>query len=348
MTKAAKILSLLPALALAACSHSSDEPAAGAPLAIAFSNSAIVAEQSARADALSEVCTSFAVYGVKIMADSESQTVMGGYTVEYTAASANTTPSNTTGWEYVGINGQTIKYWDPAASEYRFFAVAPADGVTFSVYDSDTKVKAEFAADAESAAPAYFSKLWSSTASGTWGSAPVTLSFQHTFSKVMFAFVDEQGQRLTFVGDYTKEEPPRHIANIRFYPTAATARIVTRGTVALSYPIKGAAAEPVFSATPQSGSGYTALTLPDHVYAVFPVTGQSDYEVALDIIDDVDDTNNLHLVARVPAEFMNWQPNMRYTYLLKLTDKTMEFLKMVQMAAPTWTEQDGSHEIFNW
>ena len=101
------------------------------------------------ADKLNKV---FYVYGEKYTGTpGTSQKVFDTYKVKYTVGSANSTASNTTGWEYVGnlwtnvnernnvsggVENQTIKYWDYTASKYNFLAFsAAADDL------SDGKIK---------------------------------------------------------------------------------------------------------------------------------------------------------------------------------------------------------------
>lgn len=87
----------------------------------------------------------FKIYGVKKMSETQFVTVFKDYSVWN--AAANTTTSNTNGWEYVGAKGatnlgtgnisldkdQTIKFWDYSASEYRFVAGSPISAFTYYV-----------------------------------------------------------------------------------------------------------------------------------------------------------------------------------------------------------------------
>lgn len=87
----------------------------------------------------------FRIYGVKKMSETQFVTVFKDYSVWN--AAANTTTSNTNGWEYVGAKGatnlgtgnisldkdQTIKFWDYSASEYRFVAGSPISAFTYNV-----------------------------------------------------------------------------------------------------------------------------------------------------------------------------------------------------------------------
>lgn len=87
----------------------------------------------------------FKVYGVKKASDDKFKNVFVDYSVW--DATANTTTSNTKGWEYVGAKNstnlgtgnislgdeaQTIKYWDYSASEYRFVAGSPISAFQFN------------------------------------------------------------------------------------------------------------------------------------------------------------------------------------------------------------------------
>lgn len=110
--------------------------------AIGFGSSA---KTTTRADfvhgqAAEKLNNNFIVYGFKTMGGAEvgagdgDQNVFDLYNVNYTEGSANTTESNTAGWEYVGYSSQkdkaqTIKYWDLSANSYVFSAVS-GTGIT--------------------------------------------------------------------------------------------------------------------------------------------------------------------------------------------------------------------------
>lgn len=91
----------------------------------------------------------FYVYGIKNENTlgagnlTDDNLVFKNYVVKYTDGSANTTTSNTAGWEYVGnslttnettnltdnigTDAQLIKYWDTQATDYTFYALAVAN-----------------------------------------------------------------------------------------------------------------------------------------------------------------------------------------------------------------------------
>ena len=115
-------------------------------------------------DAADKLNSVFYVWGEKNEGetghDHAKDLVFKNYTVSYTNGSANTTTSNTKGWEYVGLTStvsdgnltpqaptsQTIKYWDKDAKSYTFTAVSavPTD-ITGTTGDNSvaSKVKIE-------------------------------------------------------------------------------------------------------------------------------------------------------------------------------------------------------------
>ena len=85
------------------------------------------------AAAATDLNNNFVVQGVKTTGTPATQIVFNNYNVNFKDGSANTTTSNTAGWEYVaqtvhphaitaGIGAQSIKYWDYSASQYDFIA----------------------------------------------------------------------------------------------------------------------------------------------------------------------------------------------------------------------------------
>ena len=60
----------------------------------------------------------FKVNTWKRFGEAGQQTVMDGYKVDYT-------PSASSKWDYVGVNGQIQRYWDLSAFPYEFRAVSP-------------------------------------------------------------------------------------------------------------------------------------------------------------------------------------------------------------------------------
>ncbi len=145
-------LYILATLLLAGCVSDVDNSGTITPGdgAISFSN---VVNPFTRAtitgkDAADALGGNFYVYGIKnegtMTGDlTGSNLVFKNYKVKYTDGSANTSTSNTTGWEYVGnslseneannltdnigTGTQLIKYWDYSATDYTFYAIAIAN-----------------------------------------------------------------------------------------------------------------------------------------------------------------------------------------------------------------------------
>ena len=109
-------------------------PVNGEVKAITFGSSAATTTRAdyTGADAAAKLNNNFVVQGVK--GDGTSQEIVfNNYNVKFENGTANTTTSNTAGWEYVaqavhphattaGIGAQSIKYWDYAADQYDFIA----------------------------------------------------------------------------------------------------------------------------------------------------------------------------------------------------------------------------------
>lgn len=141
------------ALALASCSSEDfvgtegGNVENGANKAINFSgNAGKITRATANTGTAAEMLDGqFKIYGVKKASDDKFKNVFVDYSVW--DATANTTTSNTKGWEYVGAKNstnlgtgnislgdeaQTIKYWDYSASEYRFVAGSPISAFQFN------------------------------------------------------------------------------------------------------------------------------------------------------------------------------------------------------------------------
>ena len=301
------------------------------------------------------------------------QTVMPGYTVNWTANTAYTTTSNTNDWEYVaqGTN-QDIKYWDYDAKAYRFFAYAlgnatsPAtvtaagptnDAVTFTTTVNASSVDA---------AP-YISRLWFSTNNPAdpdhlFGK-PVQLQFVKPFARVRFMFTFVEGL------SFGREK----IFNPWFRPTVNTDEdqtnnqiIATAGTVTVSYALKGAETTETWTTDNTTGinefdidyyevpdpvpPGYPVDTQPtswpntgQKWYYVLPAQNQGSYTLQVCVVSDEVKT------AVVPAEYMNWKAGYEYTYKFKITESGGITMDVIQVAINDWGNRLSSgHTVYNW
>jgi hypothetical protein len=118
---------------------------------IGFGSGVSAITRSTGATAANELGNTFYVYGIKNEGTNGAgntgaqDLVFDNYKVTFSDGTANTTASNTSGWEYVGqslstneatnikdnsgTRTQTIKYWDTNASDYTYYA--------FSAYSKD-------------------------------------------------------------------------------------------------------------------------------------------------------------------------------------------------------------------
>lgn len=302
------------------------------------------------------------------------QTVMPGYTVNWTANTAYTTTSNTNDWEYVGTGNQEIKYWDYDAKAYRFFAYAlgnatsPAavtaagptnDAVTFTTTVNASSVDA---------AP-YISRLWFSTNNPAdpdhlFGK-PVQLQFVKPFARVRFMFTFVEG--LSFGREKLK--------NISFLPTANVNTIgdnddtndqiiATTGTVTVTYPLKGTATTETWTTASTTGIknfdiDYYEPISPDpdpdpaataafnanaeKWYYVLPAQNQGSYTLQVAVVSEEIKT------AVVPEEYMNWKAGYEYTYKFKITESGGITMDVIQVAINDWgNRKTSNHTVYNW
>lgn len=94
-----------------------------------FSNK--ISRQVTAATALNSYHDAFGVWAYKTVGNL-TPTVMDNYKVKYTETettttddSGTTTTTTTDSWEYATVDGQSLKYWDKQATNYKFYAYAP-------------------------------------------------------------------------------------------------------------------------------------------------------------------------------------------------------------------------------
>ncbi len=350
-----------------------EEPDANLP--ILFSALQQEEENITRAGLEEKNVTSFKVYGFKNMDYDEEngygdpQTVFPGYIVNWVTNSANTTTSNTDGWEYVNQQAhdqeeQTIKYWDWSANAYRFLGVAGATRTnvvtgTEVTVESIKYYKVTYQADAkkEDETP-YYSHLWFSTGNPDvypqrkFGQ-PVQLEFIKPLSKVRFMFIFEDPSLAS-----TTE-----LTNKSFRPTS-NSTIKTKGDVTVTYPLTGTSLTETFAASGEPEGltefkldYYTSVTKDNgvvidpylgadetnvnKVYTVLPVTNQGTYTLYVYV-------NGEPKTTIVPAEYMDWKPGYQYTYVFKVHVDGGVSISSVQSAFTQWTIHESDHTVHNW
>ena len=118
-----------------------EEAAKGSSGAISFEGGfkAVTRADKTGADAASQLGNRFIINGIKAKNDTPNdvrQTVFQDYTVNWIANTAGTTTTNSSDWEYTGINNafadptyeQTVKYWDWSQDYYNFAAYSVGKG----------------------------------------------------------------------------------------------------------------------------------------------------------------------------------------------------------------------------
>lgn len=348
----------LVSLGLISCSSEQLDEPVDAVRAIAFSAGVPEEEAVTRAATpLETEATTFRVWGIKNTAKSGSNytspsLVMDGYTVSWTANTAGTSTTNAYDWEYVNGTTQMIKYWDFAATAYRFFAYAPATAsgvtVTHETSGGNESYDMTFAADASSAAgiaaTPYFSELWFSNNDAVeypdklYG--PVTLQFLKPFAYVRI---------IIKIGDGAIGLTHYDIHDIAFAPSDGTP-IQQKGNVTIHYPLTGTGTEYTFSRTiPADPADCEELAAFEtdwtesapYVYTVLPVVTQGSYTLSLKVFRE-------ERTASVPAEYMAWKPGYHYTYVFKITEGGGVVFDLLEMAVRDWDETSRDYSVFNW
>ena len=327
------------------------QPEVGTP--IAFSANQDEKAMVTRATSLhDEGIDVFTVWGYKNMdaeyTTSGLQTVIPGYTVNWQGNSANTTTTNSNGWDYILSSEpeQTIKYWDWSATAYRFFGVTGTEGTDYEATRTNGDYEISITATDE-ATTSYFSALWFSTGqlptySDKQFGKPVQLVFMKPFSKVRFMFTYASPREGVVMG--SKSFKPTHGSGI-----------AQTGTVTISYPLTGAATKESFSVTASSElTDFTEDYDPDDDnksysetdegwYTVLPNNSQDSYTLTVNL-------NGVDKTAVVPASYMQWLPGYSYTYIFKINEEGGVEIDMVQAAFSTtpWIELSGDPKVYNW
>ncbi len=306
--------------------------------------------------------TSFKVWGYKNDGYDSStgnyttyQRVFPGFTVSYGANTAYTSTSNTNNWEYVGITAdQTVKYWDWGAKAYRFFGAAPVNGaylVTYAPSGDDVTFSADVdatTAEGIAAAP-YFTHLWFSTGNiedfpDKQFGRPVQLEFMKPFARVRFLFI------------YSYPREGILLENKSFKPTDDT-DIARKGTVNITYPLRGTSTITSATARPDDGTPLDAFTedadpeddgkvyteTSEGWYTVLPNMNQGSYTLSVTI-----NKENTPRTCIVPEKYMQWLPGYSYTYKFKITLEGGVEIVLVESAVTPWTEYEDDHSVYNW
>lgn len=262
----------------------------------------------------------FLVYGLK-KAETYCQTVFNGYKVAYTATAGNT-PDYNKGYYYVGAApNQTVKYWDYAAQQYQFFAFCPTQTVTGTTIDATNIMAATLniptAADIDNL-PLYTNIK--TVEKENYGEE-VQMEFLHPVAQVRYRFI---------ISDGIDDKASVKIENSTFAPYNSGEKIYTGGNVTVTHSTKGTT---VHTADTQDANATTiaAFTNPGTDYTTVLPVGNTPYGpfVLHALVSGVQKT------AVVPQEYMQWQPNHKYTYVFSIVDNNMTIV-FVDMVEDDW------------
>jgi hypothetical protein len=130
--------------------------------------------------------------------------------------------------------------------------------------------------------------------------------------------------------------------------------IKQKGKVTISYPLTGTGKTET-CAFDVGASGITGFTRDyrediqgtteneeDHFwYTVLPIAGQGAF--TLDVTVDGEPKSTV-----VPAQFMDWLPGYRYTYIFKVHVDGNVTIDAVQSAFTGWSVKPGDFTVYNW
>lgn len=197
----------------------------------------------------------FVVEGIKTRADGTS-VVFDHYNVNYLDGSANSTTSNTSGWEYVGqpqhehssVTAQTIKYWDYSASKYDFVAyslgTADKTKLTVSAINPNTLGTAAYTIKGAAAdlAGVYIADMVTAVKDNNDYSQTVTMRFHSLSAKVRIGLYETvPGYSVKDVKFYTDVKTAATDGNAYLYTTGEGNAFNNSGTYTVYYNTEGRA-----------------------------------------------------------------------------------------------------------
>lgn len=375
-------------LALVGCSKDDDDTS-DTRMPISFSG--LGSEEITRAGevSLSEYITDFTVYGINGMVNdaesfSQKSVVFPDYQVWYTANSANTTSSNSSNWEYVGTNKnsveQTIKYWDEKTYCHYFWAVGDASkaikerktdnglvtklSVDVNNVDVKDRKKSLYYSDPKCVGNADYNK-------------PVQLTFHDFASKIRVGFYEsvEQPSQTENSGKLYKVTGLQFFGiNDGSFSDDASENVclkgdfVEEGTVDITYDYSNMVANA--SVTPNinkvkcsfgtlNGVSETTPLTTSSANALFATNGGEQYTYVIPYnntkgltikcnVKVESDSDWQPLYATVPANYTNWQPNHSYTYIFKIVSaKDQTIIMLDDVLIKNWLK-GGSQDEDEW
>ena len=274
-------------------------------------------EQEVTARATSALNRNFQVYGFKT-AETYVQTVFNSYTVAYADGTAGKSEDNTNNYYYIGAaQGQTIKYWDLSAQRYQFFAFCPAQTVTGTTLSGEQTMTATMSIDDAGTSDCLYTEL-KTVKKGDYRKV-VQMEFLRPIAQVRYRFV---------IRDDVDKNSVK-IEESSFAPANSEEKIYTGGEVRVTHATTGTTLA-INGTTVLEGNAFTTPDTEGNYYSVLPV-GNTPYGpfVLHALVSGVQKT------AVVPQEYMQWQPNHKYTYVFSIVDNNMTIV-FVDMVEDDW------------
>lgn len=227
------------------------------------------AEDKTGSSAATDLNNQFVVFGYKTMSDDSKQTVFSNYQVNYVSTSANTTTSNSAGWEYVGYKSlsanmtdnkgvtynanhaaeaadadQTIKYWDFSASNYKFYAYSLGAGNTTSSTFANASLMSTsntytLQGDQDVLSTCYISELLTIADPNSTTATEVDLRFLSIMSKIQLGFYETiPGYSVKSLKFYVDKDAASSATTPALYQTT-TATLPKAGTYTITFDSNG-------------------------------------------------------------------------------------------------------------
>lgn len=274
-------------------------------------------EQEVTTRATSALNRDFQVYGFKTT-ETYVQTVFNNYTVAYADGSAGTSEDNSNNYYYIGaVQGQTIKYWDLSAEKYQFFAFCPKKAATVTgttLSDGETMAVKMSIPDA-STSECLYTEL--KTVEKSDYKNVVQMVFLRPIAQVRYRFVISDGVDKNSV----------KIEESSFAPANSEEKIYTGGEVTVTHSTTGTTL--AINGTTELNA-FTKHDTEGNYYSVLPVGSTPYGAFTLKAL-----VSGVEKEATVPSEYMQWQPNHRYTYVFQIIDNSMTIV-FVDMVEDDW------------
>lgn len=275
-------------------------------------------EQEVTTRATSALNRDFQVYGFKT-AETYVQTVFNNYTVAYADGTAGKSEDNTNNYYYIGAaQGQTIKYWDLSAQRYQFFAFCPAQTVTGTTLSGKETMTATMSIDDAGTSDCLYTEL-KTVEQGDYRKV-VQMEFLRPIAQVRYRFV---------IRDDVDKNSVK-IEESSFAPANSEEKIYTGGEVRVTHHSATGTRLAINGTTVLEGNAFTTPDTEGNYYSVLPVGSTPYGAFTLKAL-----VSGVQKEATVPSEYMQWQPNHRYTYVFQIIDNSMTIV-FVDMVEDDW------------